>query len=213
MLIIFDRETSCILIFVFVKPVHRFFLLMELIFAHGTCYVMIFTHGTWCVLIFVRETCCTLIFHFVKFVHCFLLFVKLILFVELLSANFSCSWNLLRPVYLFMKLVVCWCFSSWNLCIHFSHHETDFVNGTYCVQIFLRGIYYTLIFSSWNLLHVDFSLLWKLWKMYTLIFPPRLTDFLRGSFCMLIVSCSWSLLCPSFLFVKLFASWFFSDRN
>ena len=101
-----------------------------------------FVRGTCCMLIFVRDTCYRLIFLFVKLVHWFF-------------SNRFCTCKLLRADFLFVELVTCWFlfqtlvvswfFSSWNLYIDFSPHDTDFwLNLLHADS------------SSWNFLHADF---------------------------------------------------------
>ena len=109
------------------------------------------------------------------------LLVKLILSMEIVAC-----WVLVRRtccVRIFtVELVVCWFFSSGNSYIDFSPRETDFLmelvacwffsHRTWCVLIFVRETYCTLIFlfvrhlhwffsslnffCSWNLLRADF---------------------------------------------------------
>ena len=65
--------------------------------------------------------------------------------------------------------------------------ETEFAHGTCCVLIFVRGTCCVLIFSSWNLLHVHFSLR----KTFKHWFSSSWNWF-----------CSWNLLCADFLFIE-----------
>ena len=66
------------------------------------------------------------------------LLVKLILFMELVSCwFFSC--NLLRADFFVRETCLCWFFTLLNLYISFSPLKTDFVHGTCCILIFVRG--------------------------------------------------------------------------
>ena len=128
---------------------------------------------------------------------------------------------------LFVQRVAYWFFSSWNLYINFSPHETNFARSTCWV----------LIFSSWNLYN-DFSprgtdffqetydreaycMLIFLFVKFIHLFFPRETDFVHGTCAMLFFvrgACSVLIFVHGtcsmliFLFVKL-ADWFFSSWN
>ena len=167
------------------------------------------------------------------------LLMKLILFFELVAWWFLFL-ELVACWFVFMKLVVCWFFSSWYLFIDFFPRETNLVPGSCCMLIFAPGTCYVvtlfmkhvvywffsswnlyvdfppceidfvqriccmLIFFSWNMSHADF---FSSWNMY-IDFSPRSTQFAHGPCCMLtflvVLVVIW------FLFVKVFACWFFS---
>jgi len=108
--VIVIRETSCLLIFLFMKLVHWFYL-----------PEMIFFQGTYCLRFFVRKICCMLFFLLLKLeLWKVLLLVNLILFKELVAYWF-----------LFVMLVTCWFFPMWHLYINFSFRETDFAQRAF----------------------------------------------------------------------------------
>ena len=137
-----------------------------------------FLNGVCRMLVFVCGTCYMLLFLFVELVNCLFSPPKtnlvqrascmLIFFVELVGC-----WCLL------VKLVACWSLSAWNLHIDFSPRDIDFVHVTFCLLIFVLWTC-CMVFFSWNLLHVDFSLC----ETFTLFFSSW------NWFC------SWDLLCP-----------------
>ena len=128
----FVRETCCMWIFLFLKPVNWFslrdwFRLWRFLHADFNLWAFLFdAFYSWNLLHIgysLRETC---ILIFPSY--------KLILFVELVAFWF-----------LFVKLVGRWIFHSWNLYIDFSPRETDFVHGTFSVLIFVLGGFCVLI--------------------------------------------------------------------
>ena len=118
------------------------------------------------------------------------LFVKLVAFWFLFVEPVAC-W------FLFVKLVSRLLFSSKNFYFDFSLPETDFVNGTCWILIFVFRPLLRANSCSWNLLPVDFTLR----KTCTLIF-------LLLKQILFIERVAYWFLC-----VKFVACWFFSSRN
>ena len=59
---------------------------------------------------------------------------------------FRSSRNLLNFYFFFVKVLACWFFCSWNLCIYFPPRETGFVHGTCSLLIFVSKISFVLAF-------------------------------------------------------------------
>ena len=93
-------------------------------------------------------------------------------------------------IFLFVKLVH-WFFSSWS----------DFVHGTCCALIFVRGTILVFILCSWNLLYVDFSSR----ENSTWFSSSRNWFCSRNFFCG--DFCSWNLLRAEFCSWNWFYSW------
>ena len=179
--LIFVRVTCCMLIFLFVKLVHRLFFLWNWI-CSWKMFRSEFFCGKSCVVIFVCEACCVFI----------LLFVKLLLWFFSFW-NCVCLWNMLHIDFRFWNL-----FPADNCTCKLLHfvvfpHETVFVLGTCCVLIFVLGTGCVLTFVHGRCC------------MFIFLFV-KLVLWVFSSWNWF---CSWKF-CGLFLYVKLFVCWFFS---
>ena len=135
--LIFLRKTCCMLIYLFLKLTHCFCFswnwfcswnwLLAYFCSWNLSYADFCSWNLLCVDFSFRETCIL-----------FFLLVKMIFFSVngiydmLIFAHGTCC-----LLILFVKLAICWIFSSWKLYIDFSPLETDFAHGTCCVLRFL----------------------------------------------------------------------------
>jgi len=170
--------------------------LVQLFCSSWKCFVF----GTYYLLIVVPETSCLSVFIFTKLVLDFV-YLKHILFNELVA-----WWSL------FMILVTCW-FSLSDSCILIflllrlilfkERFVWIFVNGTYCMLIFVGETFWTLINLLVKLAHffllLDFFCSWNMLCTKFFSWNWLRANFFRETYRMLV-----------FLFVKLVCWLFFS---